>query len=538
MMRSNITITKAIVSLSIFLHISNATILSTSSRWIVNQYTGERVKLACVNWISHLEPMIAEGLEKKPLHVIAGQIAADGFTCVRFTWPTFMFTRLDYYNLTVSQSLDKYNLSDAKAGILKNNPWSLGLKIQTLHKVVVIVLGQYGLMVILDNHISLPGWCCRIDDKNGFFGDPDFDPDEWLQGLAAVARTYKYTYGVVGMSMRNELRGKDENVEDWYKYMQQGAMTIHQISPQFLVIISGLTFDTNLTFLKEKSLQLSFRNKIVFEAHWYTFIFPTELWTAQTNKFCANVTQSSRDNFLFLTTGSNPYPVFLSEFGLDQRGQNEGQNRYITCLLAEVAEKDIDWALWTFQGSYIYRQGKVNPEEFYGVMNFNWDGNRNQTFLDRLQVIRQKNQEVRSWCSTYYIMFHPQSGLCVQFDKGNNNVFLANCKKASRWAQHQDGGPIVLARTSQCLKMASDGETVRVSYDCSSKWNVVSSIGLQLATRVKDGKYMCLEKNINNSALVTRECLCVDNNLNDLPTCPDNPLVQWFKFVPRNVYNV
>ncbi|CAA0820475.1 Cellulase (glycosyl hydrolase family 5) protein [Striga hermonthica] len=190
-------IAQAIFFVAIFLPISiNATILSTSSRWIVNQDTGERVKLACVNWMSHLEPMIAEGLEKQPVHEIAWQIAADGFTCVRFTWPTFMFTRPDYYDLTVSQSLDRYNLSDAKAGILKNNPWSLGLTVRNLHKVVVRVLGQHDLMVILDNHISRPEWCCSLDDNNGFFGDLDFDPDEWLKGLTEVALIYKYTYGV------------------------------------------------------------------------------------------------------------------------------------------------------------------------------------------------------------------------------------------------------------------------------------------------------------------------------------------------------
>ena len=36
---------------------------------------------------------------------------------------------------------------------------------------VVNALGEKNVMVILDNHVSTPGWCCSNDDGNGFFGD-------------------------------------------------------------------------------------------------------------------------------------------------------------------------------------------------------------------------------------------------------------------------------------------------------------------------------------------------------------------------------
>lgn len=169
----------------------SSSILSTKSRWIVDDATANRVKLVCVNWPSHLQPMIAEGLEKKPLNDVVKQIAALGFNCVRFTWPTYMFTRPDYGNLKVSESLDKFNLTAAKAGFARNNPEFLNATVVELHAAVVDELGKNNLMVVLDNHISRPGWCCSNDDGNGFFGDVDFSPDEWLQGLTAVARKYK-----------------------------------------------------------------------------------------------------------------------------------------------------------------------------------------------------------------------------------------------------------------------------------------------------------------------------------------------------------
>lgn len=79
-------------------------------------------------------------------------------------------------------------------------------------------LAKNNVMIILDNHISKPGWCCSRFDGNGFFGDEYFDPHLWIQGLTKVATTFKATTNVVGMSLRNELRGPLQNVDDWYRY--------------------------------------------------------------------------------------------------------------------------------------------------------------------------------------------------------------------------------------------------------------------------------------------------------------------------------
>lgn len=84
--------------------------------------------------------------------------------------------------------------------------------------------------------------------------------------------------------------------------------------------------------------------------------------------------------------GSHSYPLFLSEFGIDQRGINEADNRYLTCLLAAIVENDIDWALWAFQGSYMLREGGVNTEEAYGIMDFDWVRPKTPSFIQKLQI--------------------------------------------------------------------------------------------------------------------------------------------------------
>lgn len=95
--------------------------LSTSSRWIVDE-SGQRVKLACANWVSHLDAVVAEGLSKQPLGAISARIASLGFNCVRLTWPLFLATNGSLASLTVRQSFQRLGLADAISGIQANNP--------------------------------------------------------------------------------------------------------------------------------------------------------------------------------------------------------------------------------------------------------------------------------------------------------------------------------------------------------------------------------------------------------------------------------
>lgn len=92
---------------------------------------------------------------------------------------------------------------------------------------VVASLDRNNVMMILDNQISKPGWCCSDFDGNGFFGDQYFDPDVWLKGLTIVATMFNNSTNVVGMSLRNELRGPRQNVSVWYRYHTHTFKNLH-----------------------------------------------------------------------------------------------------------------------------------------------------------------------------------------------------------------------------------------------------------------------------------------------------------------------
>lgn len=104
-------------------HHTAALPLSTNSRWIVDDgKSGERVKLSCVNWVSHLDVVVAEGLSKHPVDMISKKFLNMGFNCVRLTYPLFLFTNNTLGSITVRQSLKKLGLIESIAGFQANNP--------------------------------------------------------------------------------------------------------------------------------------------------------------------------------------------------------------------------------------------------------------------------------------------------------------------------------------------------------------------------------------------------------------------------------
>ncbi|TVT98491.1 hypothetical protein EJB05_56194, partial [Eragrostis curvula] len=115
--------------------------LSTASRWIVDE-RGRRVKLACVNWASHLEPVLAEGLGNRPMGAIAGEVAAMGFNCVRLTWPTFLVTHSSFSCLTVTQSLQRLNLTESLTGVRVHNPSILDLTLIDALKASLLIFSS------------------------------------------------------------------------------------------------------------------------------------------------------------------------------------------------------------------------------------------------------------------------------------------------------------------------------------------------------------------------------------------------------------
>ncbi|XP_017701932.1 glycosyl hydrolase 5 family protein-like [Phoenix dactylifera] len=512
--------------------------LSTSGRWVVDSASGQRVKLHCVNWAAHMPAVLAEGLDRQPLDGIAAGIAGLGFNCVRLTWATHLFTKESYENLTVSESLSSLGLGDAFDGVRRNNGWMVGITVREAFDAVVKAIGEAGLMVVLDNHVSRPQWCCGDDDGNGFFGDTYFDPEEWLRGLEFVATRYRSDNPqVVGMSMRNELRGPNQSEPAWYRNIARGAQKIHGTNPDVLIIASGLSYDTDLSFLRKRPLGSDFDSKLVLEAHWYAFSGGQRLvWADQPpNRVCSEMVRrfDEQAGFVIRNENGTSLPLFVSEFGVDQRGTNRADNRFLSCFLGYAAERDLDWALWALQGSYYLRNGIPGFNETYGVLDANWDRPKNPRFREKFRLIQDTLQDPRLSVAAYQIIYHPHSGQCVSVDD-SSNVVLSDCKKRKRWSYNGNRTAVWLMGSAQCLRVEGEGLPVLLSAECDdnrSVWGPVSSSWFQISGMDAQGRHLCLERNSSNSnSIFTKKCLCLDNL-----GCSKNPQTQWFHFIPSNV---
>ncbi|XP_020214123.1 glycosyl hydrolase 5 family protein [Cajanus cajan] len=498
--------------------------LGTSGRWIVKE-SGERVKLACVNWVSHLDAVVAEGLSEQPLDVISKRIKSMGFNCVRLTWPILLLTNHSIASLTVTNSFQNLGLLQAMDGVQAMNPSIIDLPLIKAYQEVVKSLGDNNVMVILDNHVSQPGWCCSYMDGNGFFGDQYFDPDLWIMGLTKMATLFKGVTNVVGMSLRNELRGPKQNLNDWYRYMSKGAEAVHAANPDVLVILSGINFDTDLSFIRNEGVKLSFSGKLVFEVHWYSFSDGQAWASGNPNQVCGEVTGSvmSRAGFLL----DQGWPLFVSEFGLDLRGTSVNDNRYFSCFMALVAQLDLDWALWTLGGSYYIRQGVVRMIEYFGVLSSDWTQVRNTSFLQRISAIQLPFRGPGlSEAEPYKVIFHPLTGLCILRKSLIHPLSLGPCSSSDGW-EYSDQKILSIKGTYFCLQAEGEGKQAKLGNTCSgsnSIWEMISDSKMHLSSQINNASDVCLDVDTKN-IIVTNPCKCLSKD----NTC--DPGSQWFKLV-------
>ncbi|XP_022157747.1 uncharacterized protein LOC111024383 [Momordica charantia] len=236
---------------------------------------------------------LAEGLNHRALKELADAAIKLRFNCLCLflTYATHMFTR--YANRMIEENFDLLDLKQAKVGLVQYNPFVLNKTIVEAYEAIVDVLGASGLMVI-------------------------------------------------AMSLRNEIRGLMENENDWNNYVTQGVTAIHNINPEVLVIVSSLNYDNDLRCVKEKPLNAgTLDNKLVFEVHLYSFSGDSESKFVRQllNNICANIINGFVDHAEFVTGGPNPFPLFVSEYGYDQREVNDAENRFMSCFTAYLAQK-------------------------------------------------------------------------------------------------------------------------------------------------------------------------------------------------------
>lgn len=380
--------------------------LSTSSRWILDA-NGDRVKFRCVNWAGHMETHVPEGLHRQPISSIAQMIVDHGFNCVRLTYS------IDWALNPDESVADAFHGAADLAGVpehqaevtafytaaVAQDPFLANATVRDVYGAVIDQLWAHGVMTVLDNHVSRAQWCCNLTDGNGWWDSAFgyvadnsrfFNTSQWLQGLQAVAAWAPQHAGVVGMSLRNEIRqsflqASNGPYDDWYDYITQAAELVHATNPDVLVIVGGGLSATDLTMIKNtRYLDVSpWAGKHVWEFHAYSFTVTFKLDFGNCNLEKAEYGEF--DGYVLTQNENYTAPLILSEFGVamtggDNSGLSDDDYDYLTCLVGYMTNNDAEWALWAIQGSYYIRNGVIDYNETWGVLDYTWTETRNPAF--------------------------------------------------------------------------------------------------------------------------------------------------------------
>lgn len=320
-----------------------------------------------------------------------------------------------------------------------------------------------------------------------------------------------------------------------HRYMQRGAEAVHAANPRVLVILSGLQFDNDLAFLNLHPVNLSFTGKAAFEVHWYSFSNTQDWATGNANDACARLTSSVARRALYLL--DKGWPLVLSEFGVDNRGVNDNDNRYWGCVAAAAADADLDWALWTLQGSYYLREGQRDLDEVYGVLDRAWAAPRNETALRRVQALQRPFRGPGlAEAALYTVLFHPGTATCV-LRRSDAALELGPCDQTEAWAYSAQEQRLALRDGGTCLRAEGAGRPAGLAATCSdamARWRLVAESKLHVAVNASssssagttsDGGMLCLDVGADGRSVVTNPCRCLSAD----HSC--NPESQWFKLV-------
>lgn len=87
----------------------------------------------------------------------------------------------------------------------------------------------------------------------------------------------------------------------------------------------------------------------------------------------------------------------MSEFGFGMQGGphdglSDGDKQYWDCLREYLISNDQEWAIWGVMGSYYVRDGTVDYDESFGILDRDWNALRNPKLPEMLAPLFEQTQ--------------------------------------------------------------------------------------------------------------------------------------------------
>ena len=349
--------------------------LSTSGRNIIDKH-GERVQLISVNWYGASDiDFVPGGLDVQHRDNISSIIRRMGFNSVR---------------LPYSDELVRVNpLVDEK--FLAANEDLLGMSALDVFHAVIESLTSHGLFVIPNDHITQATWCCGANLCDAQWENSWLWPfcrvqqteRQWIDNWKTVMRPLASNKLVVGADLRNEVRAPWGTLrwKTWAAAAERCAEELLDINPDWLMIVEGLSSANDLSGVRERPIELSVENKVVYSAHVYSWSGWGERNPYSKSKY-RKFAEAMSKNWAYLIE-EDIAPVWLGEFGTADYPSTGDRNywKHLMRFLRNIPEPS--WALWALNSN----KALNNDYESYGLIAGRWSLVRWDYRLEDLQKL-------------------------------------------------------------------------------------------------------------------------------------------------------
>ena len=305
-----------------------------TSGYQIRDARNQAVRLTSVNWYGFDQrEFVAGGLDHAPLGKIIEQIQVIGVNSVRLPWANETFEK----NPVVADYA------------VKANPQFRGQHAMQVMDAVIAALAKAHIMVILDNHVSRADWCCKDDDGNGLWYNPEYPEEKWLADWQAIVRRYKKQVWVVGADLRNELRsgatwGGTDRRFDWRAAAERGGNAVLEANPNLLIMVEGPEYSTDFTAFASLPLVLKVRDRLVYSPHAYSS-------PAHTFSSYEELRQAYDSRAGFLLEASPAVPLWVGEFGACQTLDCGAESQWFLWFVRYLKERNLSWGYWPLNGT-------------------------------------------------------------------------------------------------------------------------------------------------------------------------------------------
>lgn len=353
--------------------------LSTSGRSIIDRH-GEKVQLRSINWYGASDiAFVPSGLNVQHRDNISDLIRRMGFNSVRLPYSDEMVRD----NPLLDESL------------VAANPDLVGKRALQVFHAVVESMTSHGLFVIPNDHITQATWCCGANLCDAQWSNDWLWPlcrvrqteEQWIENWKAVMRPLADNKLIVGVDLRNEVRAIWGTLrwKTWAGAAERCAEQLLDINPDWLVIVEGLSSANDLSGVRDRPIELSVDNKVVYSAHVYAWSGWGELNPYSKSKYKKFAEAMSR-NWAYLIE-ENIAPVWVGEFGTSEN-PSVGDRNYWTHLMRFMRNlPEASWGYWA-----INPRKPLNDEyESYGIVDESWSSVRWDYRLEDLHKLGLNN---------------------------------------------------------------------------------------------------------------------------------------------------